>query len=148
MINTSQFGPGRPGTDEITVVIVDDSAVLRQRVAASLAAIPGVRVAGEAADGTEGLALVEKLKPQALILDIELPSLNGMEVLRLVKKADNPPVVMMLSIFAHPLFRKRCAELGADHYFHKLTEFEGVARVCSELARRGTPGNSYGDFTD
>jgi DNA-binding NarL/FixJ family response regulator len=148
MTNTSPFGPDLQRTEEIKVVIADDSDVLRQRVAESLSAIPGVRVAGQASDGPEGLALVEELKPEVLILDIEMPSLSGMEVLKLAKERDNPPVVMMLSIYSQPLFRRRCAELGADHYFNKLTEFDGVARVCRELAERRTRNNENRACTD
>lgn len=120
----------------LTVAIVDDSIPVRQRVAESLAGIPRVVVGGAVGDVPAGARLLDEIDPAVLILDIELPLQSGIDLLRIAKRRRRPPVVIMLSIYEQPAFRRRCAELGADYYFNKLTEFERVAEVCRQLVAR------------
>jgi two-component system invasion response regulator UvrY len=123
---TDPASPGKalPHLAGISVLIVDDSAAVRQRVAESLASIPGVEVAGEAADVPAGRRLLDEIKPGVLVLDIDLPTQSGMELLKLAKRQPDAPVVIMLSIHHEAPFRQKCAELGADFFFHKLSEFD------------------------
>ena len=121
---------GRP----FRVVLVDDSAVVRERVAATLSALGGVEVAGQAGEVLEGLQLIRETQPDLLILDIGLPGESGITLLETAKKEQLVPRVMMLTNQDHPKLRQHCAELGADYYFHKPTEFEKMIDLCIELA--------------
>ncbi len=116
------------------VVLVDDSAVVRERVAATLSSLGGVAVVGQAGDVPEGLRLVRETKPDLLILDIGLPGESGISLLEIAKQEQLVPLIMMLTNQDHPKLRQHCAELGADFYFHKPTEFEKMIDLCFELA--------------
>lgn len=116
------------------VALVDDSAVVRERVAATLSSLGGVLVVGQAGDVPEGLRLVRETKPDLLILDIGLPGESGITLLETVKQEQLVPLVAMLTNQDHPKLRQHCAELGADFYFHKPTEFEKMIDLCFELA--------------
>lgn len=118
------------------VVLVDDSAVVRERVAATLSSLGGVAVVGQAGDVPEGLRLVREARPDLLILDIGLPGESGITLLETVKQEQLVPLVAMLTNQDHPKLRQHCAELGADFYFHKPTEFEKMIDLCFELANQ------------
>lgn len=121
------------------VVLVDDSAVVRERVAATLSALGGVAVVGQATDVSEGLKLLRETKPDLLILDIGLPGESGLTLLETAKAEQLVPTIMMLTNQDHPRLRQHCLDLGANHYFHKPTEFENMIDLCFELANAKHP---------
>src|SRR2546425_12807497 len=79
-----------------TVLIVDDHAAFRESVGALLEA-EGFDVAGEAADGATALAEVARLHPQVVLLDIQLPDIDGFSVAEQLAAAANPPAVVLIS---------------------------------------------------
>jgi DNA-binding NarL/FixJ family response regulator len=120
----------------LNVLLVEDSILMRAHVVSSLSAIKGVGAIRQAGDVPSGLRLLETLKPDVLILDIELPGQTGLDLLKIVRKKDAAVVIIILTNHDHPMLRQKCADLGANFYFNKLTEFERVAEVCHELAAR------------
>ena len=83
--------------DEIRVLVVDDSALVRQTVAGLLRELPGVRVVGKAADGREAIEMIEKVSPDLITLDVEMPNMNGIETLREMTRRKLPAKAIMLS---------------------------------------------------
>jgi DNA-binding NarL/FixJ family response regulator len=113
------------------VFIVDDSPVVRERLAQMLAEVPGVRVIGQADIAFEAIAAIHRLKPAVVILDISMPGGSGMYVLESIKRERPSPLVIMLTNFTHEQYRQKCLQLGADHFFDKTTEFEKILDVLS-----------------
>jgi DNA-binding NarL/FixJ family response regulator len=120
----------------LEVVVVEDSLPLRTRIAASVGAVPGVATVREAEDVPSGLRLLQEREPDVVILDIELPGQSGLDFLKIIRRRGCAALLIMLSNHDHPKLRQMCAELGADYYFHKLTQFELVAESCRKLAER------------
>ncbi len=83
----------------IRVLVVDDTAVYRMAVAKVLEESPGIEVVGTACNGKMALAEIERLKPDVVTLDLEMPELDGLGVLRALKAAAHPIGVIMLSAF-------------------------------------------------
>jgi two-component system chemotaxis response regulator CheB len=81
------------------VLIVDDSAVLRKVLQTALDKHPGIRVVGAAANGREALRLVRTLRPHVMILDVEMPEMNGLETLDELRRQHLNPGVIMFSSF-------------------------------------------------
>jgi two-component system, chemotaxis family, protein-glutamate methylesterase/glutaminase len=81
----------------LRVLVVDDSVTYRVIVAHALAAVPGVEVTGVAANGKVALERIEQLQPDLLTLDVEMPEMNGLELLRRLKDATRDVGVIMLS---------------------------------------------------
>lgn len=118
----------------LTVLVVDDSDAVRSRLCELLGESPRLRVVAEACDGVEAILAFERLRPDAVVLDIQLPGLGGVEVLRRIKAAAPHCVVVMLTSFQQGPFREISRTLGADAFFHKATEFEFVAGFLSSIA--------------
>jgi DNA-binding NarL/FixJ family response regulator len=139
MNDNKEMGPksnDETSDGRLNVVLVEDSILMRAHVAASLSAIKGVAEVRQADDVPSGLRLLETIKPDVLILDIELPGRSGLDLLKIVRKQDAAVVIIMLTNYDEPEFRQRCAEFGANYFFNKSTEFLRVAEVCRELAAR------------
>ena len=114
--------------------MVEDSSIVRRRLCSLLSEDPRIRVVGQAGCVKEALLLFEELRPDAVVLDYRLPDGNGLEVLCRIKQATPWCEVVMLTNLREELFGEICRACGADHFFHKATEFERVAQVLGDLA--------------
>jgi DNA-binding NarL/FixJ family response regulator len=121
------------------VFIVEDSAVVLERLAALLAEQTEAEIVGEARSSNEAVEQIQQLQPDVIILDIGLPGGNGIGVLETVKHSRPSSVVIMLTNFAYPQYRERCRQAGADFFFDKSTEFERVVGVVNSLTPRAAP---------
>jgi DNA-binding NarL/FixJ family response regulator len=120
----------------IKVLIVEDSPIVRERLAALITEVRNVAIVGQAGDGFQAQDLFRRHRPDAVVLDIQLPGINGMDLLEQFKREHPACVVMMLTTYAFKEFRQRCIALGADHFFDKSTEFERVPEVLGAFERR------------
>jgi DNA-binding NarL/FixJ family response regulator len=115
------------------VLIVDDSALVRKRLFGMLSEIPKIEIAGQAQNAQEAIESIQKLKPDVAIMDIRLPDRSGIEVLKIIKKDTPAPLVIILTNYPYPQYRKKCMEAGADYFFDKSSEFEKVLDVLKRL---------------
>jgi DNA-binding NarL/FixJ family response regulator len=104
--------------------IADDSELLRERLVDVLSEIEGVEIIGQGEDTIEVVKAVERLHPDLVILDIRMPGGNGILVLEILKKMENPPLVIMFTNYPNLQYRMRCLGAGADFFFYKATELE------------------------
>jgi two-component system chemotaxis response regulator CheB len=82
----------------IRVLVVDDSAFMRFSITRHLSETPGLQVVGAARDGVEALALIPQLKPDVVTLDVEMPRMDGLTVLREIMAHQPLPVIMLSSL--------------------------------------------------
>jgi len=115
------------------VFIVDDSVVLRERVVEMLSEIPEIEIIGHAQNVPDALSALKKVNPDVVLLDIRIPGGSGMDVLQEIKKEKGAPMVIMLTNYPYPQYRKKCLGLGADYFFDKSTEFEKVTELFKRL---------------
>ncbi len=125
----------------LKVFIADDSALVRESLAALISEIEGVEVVGQSGDAREALEGIQRLRPDVVILDIRMPGNNGIQVLEAIKKSTAAPVVIMLTALPYPQYRKKCLEAGAEYFFDKASEFEQVAKVLKKM-QGSTAGES------
>jgi DNA-binding NarL/FixJ family response regulator len=117
----------------LKVLIVDDSELLRQRLIEMLEELKDVEIIGQAERVVQAKNLARQLKPDSVILDLQMPDGNGIDVLRDIKKQDMSPVVIIFTNYPYPFFRKKCLEAGADFFFDKSTEFEKMFEVLKQV---------------
>ena len=103
------------------VLIVENSAIMRGILHDIFSVLPHVEVVGEARDGVEALEAIQKLHPDVMTLDIQMPRMGGLEVLQRMPK-DHCQVIMLTGQ-ADDFYQKKCRELNAHHFFDKITEF-------------------------
>ena len=82
-------------SERIRVLVVDDSALMRKLIPATLARDPSIEVVGTAMDGSFALKKIEELKPDVVTLDLEMPRMDGMETLRLIMRRAPLPVILL-----------------------------------------------------
>jgi DNA-binding LytR/AlgR family response regulator len=117
----------------VTCLIIDDEAPARSRLARLLEAHPQVKIAGEAANGLEALEQIEKLRPDLVFLDIQMPGLDGFGVLRsLPPDAPKPVVVFVTGFDEHAL---EAFEADAIAYLLKPVEAPRLALVVARAER-------------
>lgn len=82
------------------ILIVDDEALARERLAGLVAQFPGCELVGEASDGRKALALIEDTEPDVLLLDIRMPGMDGLQVARSLGTLKLPPAIIFTTAFA------------------------------------------------
>jgi DNA-binding NarL/FixJ family response regulator len=115
------------------IFIVEDSALVRERLLELLGEVPETRVVGVAAGADEAIRDILAGRPDVVLLDLSLAQGSGFDVLRAVHEAAPEIDVYMLSSFATEPYRRLAARLGARDFFDKSSEFE---RVRDTLAAR------------
>jgi two-component system LytT family response regulator len=115
------------------VVIADDEPAARRGVRQLLAAFPDFTVVGECRDGAETLASIETLGPHVVFLDIQMPGLDGFEVIRR-RTPDRMPAVVFLTAFDQ--FAVRAFEAAAFDYLLKPVSAERFGATMARLVRR------------
>jgi len=115
------------------VFIADDSEVVCERLTALLSELPGIEIIGQAQNVPESIESIRALHPDIVILDIRMPGGSGIDVLEHIKKTNAAPVVIILTNYPYPQYRKKCMALGAEYFFDKSTEFEKVTEVLETL---------------
>jgi DNA-binding NarL/FixJ family response regulator len=115
------------------VLIVDDSALVRRRLAEMLGHVAHVTVAGEAGSVAEALEKIRLLHPDVVVLDLHLPDGDGVAVLESVKRAIPAPVVIMLSNYSDDFYRTWCEAAGADFFLDKAKQFDELPGILSRV---------------
>jgi twitching motility two-component system response regulator PilG len=128
-----------------TVLVADDAPEMAARVA-ELLTEAGAQVVASAADGVEALALFERAAPDAVVLDIEMPRLDGYQTCALIKKSPRfheIPVIMLSS--KDGLFdRARGRMVGSEQYLTKPFTKDSLLKAVVQHARRAAPSAAAG----
>jgi DNA-binding NarL/FixJ family response regulator len=115
------------------LLIADDSELIVDRLIASLEAIKGVEVVDRAGTVEEASEAVRTLRPDVVILDMQMPGGTGLDVLATMKRDQVSCVVIVLTNFAYPQYRKKCLASGANFFLDKSTEFDKVGDVLRSM---------------
>ena len=119
---------------KIKVLIADDHDLIRQGLKSILSYEEDIDVTGEASNGQEAFALLHLYKPDVLLIDINMPIMSGIEVLKKIKSENLPVKVLLLTVESDKKTIMDAIEIGADGYILKGSStqelVEGIRRVC------------------
>jgi len=135
MVQTARCGERLRGRT-VNVFIVDDSAAIRDALVSMLTGLKQIRVVGSTGDATTAPDRIREMRPDVAILDIRMPGMSGIEILRRLKREPYPPVVIILTNYPYPQYRERCQKAGADYFLDKSTEFDRLVRTLRGLAEQ------------
>jgi two-component system, NarL family, nitrate/nitrite response regulator NarL len=110
--------------DKQSVVLVDDHPLFRRGLTQLLAALPRFELLGEASCGRDGIELVKKLRPDLLLLDLNMKDISGLDVLKEIKSADLDTRVVMITVSDQAEDLIAALRAGADGYLLKDMEPE------------------------
>jgi len=103
----------------LKIVVVDDHAVVRQGIRAVLEGAEGMEVVAEAGDGTEALQTVADTNPDVVVLDVNMPAPDGLEVTRILREEGKDCRILILSMHDNPEYVLEALRAGADGYLLK-----------------------------
>jgi DNA-binding NarL/FixJ family response regulator len=121
---------------KLKVFVADDSAFIRERLPDMLSELSGVEVVGQAEDGTGALASIRELNPDVVILDIRMPEMNGIDVLKELQNDKLRPIVMVMTNYPYAQYREKCRALGANYFFDKSKDFDRLFLALQQLNRK------------
>jgi len=122
---------------ELGVLIVDDEPLARARLARQLQAIDGCQLLGEAADGESALQQLDSLDPDLLLLDIEMPGSNGLQIAEQISNRPNPPAIIFCT--AHDEFALPAFAVAPSGYLLKPVNVEQLAQAITQARRLSKP---------
>jgi Response regulator containing a CheY-like receiver domain and an HTH DNA-binding domain len=117
------------------VIIADDSRLMRERIREAISIFSGVEIVSETENGLQTLEELKKHNPNLAIIDIRMPDMNGIEVLKKIRELKMKVKVCILTNYPYPQYRKRCFEAGADYFLSKTEDFEDIKIVIADMLR-------------
>jgi DNA-binding NarL/FixJ family response regulator len=118
----------------IRVVIVDDDALVRAGLAMILGGTNGIEIVGQAENGLQGLALVERQRPQVVLMDIRMPRMDGLEATNRLMAMAEPPAVIVLTTFDADDYVLRALRSGATGFLMKDTAPADIVDAVHRVA--------------
>ena len=115
------------------VILADDSELILIRLQQMLSIFPQVELVGSYIDGIQTLNAIKKLKPDLAIIDIRMPWLSGLEVLKEIRKEDKAIKIIMLTFYSSDYYREQAIKCGADYFFSKADEFDKVLLTVGKM---------------
>jgi DNA-binding NarL/FixJ family response regulator len=122
----------------ITVLLVEDHAVVREGLRILIEAEDDIKIVGEAKTGREAVSMAKQHRPDVVVMDIAMPSLNGIQATQQILKEFPRAKVLILSAHADPEYVDQVMAFGAKGYLTKQTSAEMVARAVREVNSGGT----------
>lgn len=115
------------------VSLIDDAETIRERLAEILAELPGIEIAIHV-PGTEELLLhIRENRSDVVIVDVNMASGRGLDLIRSIREKGNFPVVIVLSSSSNLQYRRKCLEAGAMYFFDKVSEQDGLMHAIVAL---------------
>ncbi len=117
----------------ISILLVDDHAIVREGYRALLAKQPGLQVVAEAGDGAQAYQLFKQYEPDLVITDISLPGSSGLELIARIKQRNADAKILVFSMHQNPGFATQAMRAGAMGYVTKSSPPEDLLRAINEV---------------
>ena len=119
---------------KIRIVLADDHDVVRLGIAALLSTVEGLEVVGQGSDGVEAVALVKKLSPDVVVLDLEMPNMSGVDATKIIKFKFPKTKILILSGFENEKYVSEILRSGAGGYIVKNAGKQELVEAIKSVA--------------
>ncbi|MGO4551405.1 response regulator transcription factor [Lysobacter sp. 2RAF19] len=120
---------------KLKVLLVDDHAGFISAAIRHFRRLPWIDIVGTASNGIEAISQCEVLRPHAVLMDLAMPEMGGLQATRLIKAQDGAPFVVIASHFDDSEHRAHAQRAGADAFVSKLTYLHDVLPLLEQLER-------------
>ncbi|MBS1664596.1 MAG: response regulator transcription factor [Bacteroidetes bacterium] len=118
-------------TGKKIILIVDPSLVVLQRMVSIVEELPNVEFVVHAGSYKEAMDLLTGLRPDMILMDIDLPDKNGIELLKTIRQQDGNAIVYITTNFVSDQHRDLCKKLGARRFFDKSADYELITEAVA-----------------
>jgi DNA-binding NarL/FixJ family response regulator len=115
------------------VLLADDSSLILERLQEMISIHNQVDIVGTYKNGTDTLSALRILKPDLAIVDIVMPGLNGLEVLREIRRENETLRFIIFTFHSSDYYRQMAIQLKVDHFFNKVDDFEKLTLVVADM---------------
>jgi DNA-binding NarL/FixJ family response regulator len=115
------------------VLLADDSDLILVRLQAMVSRYVRADIVGSYKNGTDAIEAIRVLKPDLAIVDIKMPGLTGLEILKKIRNEDKKIKFIILTFFSSEYYRNLAIQAGADYFFSKVDDFEKLSLLVAEL---------------
>jgi len=122
---------------KISVLLADDHLIVREGLRSTLSEFQTIRIAGEAGDGLEAIEKVRKLKPNVVLMDINMPRMNGLDATRNIRENFPKTRVLVVTVHDSPQYISQVLRAGAQGYVLKDTSPDELARAIESVHNGG-----------
>jgi DNA-binding NarL/FixJ family response regulator len=140
-VEASPSTDAAPQQREITCLIVDDHEVVREGLRLALSRAPHIRVIGEASDGESAVTLVERRRPDVVIMDVRMPGMDGLAATKVLTERMPGVSVLIFTAYSERSLLSRGLESGAKGYILKEAPHQTLLRAIEKVAN----GEGYVD---
>lgn len=128
-----------PAVDDVVrVLVADDHPLYREGIARALSARPGIQLVAEVGDGPEAVAEIRRLVPTVAMVDLQLPSMDGIAVIEAIAQGELPTRVIIVSAYEDSATVYRALAAGAKAYLTKLASASTLCDTVQAVARGET----------
>lgn len=119
-----------------SLLIVEDSVSITWRLLSFLKEIENLEIIGSVRNGTSGLKRIKSDNPDVILLDLQLPGMNGLKIIEALSNEKNPPYIIVFTNNSNFYFKERCLSLGANEFYDKSVQFDEAVQAIKKLSEQ------------
>ncbi len=123
---------------DLRILLVEDETIVREGIKALINAEVGLQVVGEAGDGVTAVQLAEQLQPDVIVMDVQMPRMNGAQATREVKKVSPQSRVVALTMYEDKSYIRELLDAGVSGYVVKRSALRELIRALRVVGQEGT----------
>lgn len=132
---------------QLRIVIADDSELITDLLCETFLGETDLAVVGTAANGIDAIQLVRELRPDVVVLDISMPLMGGIDVLKEIRQDDHSTIIIMFTCHDSVALSDFCRNIGADYFLNK-TQLKKLMKVCKDQFLAMSVGGLAGERRD
>jgi two-component system, NarL family, nitrate/nitrite response regulator NarL len=121
----------------IRIIVADDHPIFINGVRTALEAVPDIKIIGEATDGLQLLHLLDIIKVDLVLLDINMPGMDGIQAAEIIKRRQPATGIIMLTQYDERRFMKKCREIGVEGYLLKGIDKDDLVKAIINIFNGG-----------